>query len=121
MSETTVTALRYVVLRHDALPDAHFDLMFETMPGSALATWRATDWPIHHGSVLTRIADHRCAYLEYEGPVSGGRGSVRRVTAGTFLLINNNAGLFAGEFNDTGAPFTLVKDGPESWVCYFST
>jgi hypothetical protein len=26
-----------------------------------------------------RIADHRAIYLDYEGPISGGRGGVRRV------------------------------------------
>jgi hypothetical protein len=32
----------------------------------------------------TRLADHRLAYLDYEGPVSGGRGSVTRVACGEF-------------------------------------
>jgi hypothetical protein len=30
-----------------------------------------------------RIADHRPAYLDYEGPISGGRGTVKRLRAGT--------------------------------------
>ena len=30
------------------------------------------------------LADHRLAYLDYEGPVSGERGTVSRVDAGTF-------------------------------------
>ena len=30
-----------------------------------------------------RIGDHRKAYLDYEGPVSGGRGDVTRVDRGT--------------------------------------
>jgi hypothetical protein len=32
-----------------------------------------------------QLADHRLAYLEYEGPVSGDRGSVRRLDAGTIV------------------------------------
>lgn len=32
-----------------------------------------------------RIADHRPAYLDYEGPVSGERGSVRRLAWGTVV------------------------------------
>lgn len=32
-----------------------------------------------------RIQDHRRLYLGHEGPVSGGRGSVRRVASGTLL------------------------------------
>jgi hypothetical protein len=30
------------------------------------------------------LADHRRAYLDYEGPLSGDRGNVARVAAGTF-------------------------------------
>ena len=33
-----------------------------------------------------RIADHRLAYLEYEGPVSGNRGCVRRLDAGQYRV-----------------------------------
>ena len=33
------------------------------------------------------ISDHRTAYLEYEGPVSGGRGQVRRWDAGEFVFL----------------------------------
>jgi hypothetical protein len=34
------------------------------------------------GFEAERLADHRVAYLEYEGEISGGRGSVRRVAEG---------------------------------------
>jgi hypothetical protein len=33
---------------------------------------------------VERLADHRLAYLDYEGPVSGDRGIVRRLDTGTF-------------------------------------
>ena len=77
-------ALRYVVLRHEGIPQPHFDLMFETAEGSLLATWRCDEWPVTAHSKLQRIAEHRRAYLELEGPLSGNRGSVRRIAAGTF-------------------------------------
>jgi hypothetical protein len=35
----------------------------------------------------TRLADHRLAYLEYEGLVSGSRGQVRRLDGGEFTWI----------------------------------
>ena len=38
--------LRYVILWHDGVAEPHFDLMFETLPGSALATWRSPRWPV---------------------------------------------------------------------------
>ena len=77
------TSLRYVVLHHIAFGNPHYDLMFESAPGSLLMTWRATDWPLAAGDVLTRIGDHRRDYLNYEGPVSNNRGHVRRVQSGT--------------------------------------
>jgi len=36
---------------------------------------------------LQRIAHHRLAYVTYEGPVSGGRGTVRRIDEGGFTAI----------------------------------
>ena len=82
MTTVDALALRYVVLRHDGIPDPHFDLMFETSPGSMLATWRSPQWPVAADSLLTPLPDHRADYLTYEGPVSGGRGTVRRVRQG---------------------------------------
>ena len=61
----------------------HWDLMLEA--GKSLKTW-AIDEPITAGIELParQLADHRLAYLTYEGPVSGQRGSVRRIAEGTF-------------------------------------
>lgn len=75
--------LRYVILRHDDVAEPHFDLMFETLPGSLLATWRSDAWPIESRVGVTRLRDHRRLYLTYEGDLSGKRGSVQRVAEGT--------------------------------------
>jgi len=40
----------------------------------------------------TALPDHRKEYLEYEGPVSGNRGSVKRVDQGKFELIEESEG-----------------------------
>lgn len=56
--------------------------MIESGLDSPLMTWRAIDWPIVAGDILTRIADHRRDYLDYQGPVSGNRGHVQRVATG---------------------------------------
>ncbi len=82
----TPPALRYVVLRHENIPDPHFDLMFETMPGSPLVAWRSPDWPIQTETSLIKLADHRREYLDYEGPIGGERGEVHRVTTGFYRL-----------------------------------
>jgi hypothetical protein len=37
-----------------------------------------------------RLPDHRAFYLDYEGPVSGGRGEVLRVWAGYYEVIHRD-------------------------------
>ncbi len=73
---------RYVIQEHHH-QGVHWDLMLES--GGRLLTWRlehplSPDRPIRAES----LPDHRLAYLEYEGPVSGGRGTVRRWDWGQF-------------------------------------
>jgi hypothetical protein len=88
--------MRYVVLHHTGYGPDHFDLMFEPPAGDAsggnaetLETFRAASWPIPSESLtLERLGRHRRAYLEYEGPVSRGRGSVRRVASGRYRIVN---------------------------------
>lgn len=74
--------LRYVILHHEGIAEPHFDLMIETAPGGALFTWRVPCWPIDAGTQLIQLGEHRRDYLEYEGPVSGNRGRVKRIAAG---------------------------------------
>ena len=73
---------RFVLLDHDH-PSPHLDFMLEA--GGVLWTWRL-DVPPRPGEPrpALRIFDHRTHYLDYEGPVSGGRGSVHRRDWGTF-------------------------------------
>ena len=75
-------SLRFVILRHSDIAEPHFDLMFETLPGSMLATWRSQHWPIESPTPLTRLRDHRRLYLDYEGDLTDQRGSVSRVAEG---------------------------------------
>jgi hypothetical protein len=72
---------RFVLLEHDH-PYPHFDLMLEA--GPVLWTWRLAALPSENPVEATRVADHRLVYLTYEGPISGGRGSVRRQEEGEF-------------------------------------
>ncbi len=78
--------LHYAILRHEGIEHPHFDLMFETTPGSKLATWRSDAWPINGVAPVDHLPDHRAEYLTYEGPVSGDRGNVSRVASGTCLI-----------------------------------
>ncbi len=73
---------RYVILEHD-FPSRHWDFMLES--GDVLKTWRLAAPPQPGSAVAAEPSfDHRRAYLDYEGPVSGGRGTVTRWDAGTF-------------------------------------
>ena len=78
--------LRYVILRHDDVADPHFDLMFETAAESLLAAWRLPVWPLQQAVRIPRLGDHRRVYLDYQGPLTDQRGSVRRITEGTCRL-----------------------------------
>jgi len=62
----------------------HWDLLVEVPGQEKLATWRLLKNPIEAADPVPaeRIADHRRIYLEYEGPLSGGRGRVRRLDRG---------------------------------------
>jgi hypothetical protein len=74
---------RFVILEHDH-PHRHWDLMLEA--GDVLHTWRLTAPPCpSRVAAAERSFDHRRLYLDYEGPISGGRGRVVRHDAGTFL------------------------------------
>ena len=104
---------RFAILEHD-FPHLHWDLLLEA--GSACRTWRlsAPPWqraprlPEHspQSSASLRpppprkteepgigaihadaLPDHRLMYLDYEGPVSGNRGTVTRRDGGTFTWI----------------------------------
>ena len=53
--------------------------------GPALRSWRLLGDPRTGEPVPAAAnADHRVAYLDTQGPVSGERGSVRRVDAGSY-------------------------------------
>ncbi len=99
-----VMAPRFVVLLHESPRGVHWDLMLET--GDRLATWDVT--PVCEPDALNRLEsfrcravrlpDHRVAYLDYEGPVSGNRGNVRQLDAGSFETLGPNHYRLSGRF-----------------------
>lgn len=65
---------------------SHFDLMLER--DGILRTWACDALPQHDLPTYSDpLPDHRLAYLTYEGEVSGDRGSVTRVAAGEYELL----------------------------------
>ena len=82
---------RFVVLTHDH-PFLHWDLMLEQ--GDSLRTWRLSQPLDSAGPIAAEpLPDHRLAYLDYEGRVSGDRGTVERWDAGRYELIESTADL----------------------------
>ncbi len=78
---------RFVILEHDH-PTFHWDFMLEA--GDVLRTWRLSEAPQTKESCLIaaeRIGDHRLTFLDYEGPVSQGRGFVTRWDHGAFRWV----------------------------------
>lgn len=80
------------VILHHVLPHGeHYDWLFAHPGGGRSlvsfrvnrAPWR---WSDGGALILTPLADHRWAYLRYEGAVSRGRGVVRRVDSGRCVV-----------------------------------
>lgn len=86
--------MRFAILCHDH-PFPHWDLLIEA--GAACRTWRLLDNPAGPGPWRAEpLADHRLLYLDYEGPVSGDRGSVTQWDSGTWVWLTATAGLTRG-------------------------
>jgi len=75
---------RYAILSHDH-PFPHWDFLLESESGGPLRAWRLLTKPAPGvASSAEPLPDHRPVYLEYEGPVSGDRGTVTRWDGGEF-------------------------------------
>lgn len=114
---------RFVILRHDLPPNAarpsHWDLMFED--AGALKTWALEQLPTPGLAVPAQpLPDHRLAYLDYEGTVSGNRGTVTRWDSGTVRWITRTQDQWRGRW--AGAKligqFQLSRSTaiPEHWT-----
>ena len=67
--------------------DVHYDLMLESDEG--LLTWAMGRSPQAGKSCgAIKLSLHRKLYLTHEGPVSDGRGNVKRVLAGEYEFIS---------------------------------
>lgn len=82
---------RFVILEHDH-PFLHWDLLLEEE--CSARTWRLLRKPCLGESIAAEpLPDHRLMYLDYEGVVSGDRGSVKRITAGTYEVMSDQTGV----------------------------
>ena len=55
-----------------------------------LRTWACEQLPTANNESVAaeQLEDHRLAYLDYEGPVSGNRGNVMRIDAGEYEVLS---------------------------------
>lgn len=86
---------RFVLLAHD-WPTPHLDLLLER--DGVLKAWRLpADFDPRTSATAEAVADHRVHYLDYEGPVSDGRGDVARRDAGglTWELVEDGRAVVA--------------------------
>ena len=84
---------QFVVLFHkmpnDSHRNDHWDLMLKH--DHVLWTWALDELPsqqVHCTGV--RLPDHDLKYLQYEGPVSGDRGQVKRVISGQYHWLSTD-------------------------------
>ena len=90
---------RYVILTHD-YPFPHWDLLLEW--GDHCRTWRLPSEPRPGEPIEAEpLPDHRLHYLDYEGPVSGGRGTVARWDAGTYSTLPSDDSDLSVELSGT--------------------
>jgi len=111
----------FVILHHTGYGEAHYDLMVQN--GDVLATWQApvdpTSLAVGQSVALEKLPDHRLAYLTYEGPIRGGRGSVRRIEGGQADVIERTDSRWhvrlAGE--QGSVEMELKAAGEGQWRC----
>ena len=86
---------RFALLQHEmpsgSAKPSHVDLLLEddlAEDDHCLLTWSIPVWPVAEQPVAAeRLPAHRRSYLDYEGPVSQGRGRVTRSDGGEYQTL----------------------------------
>jgi hypothetical protein len=85
MQDQSNAMLRFVILHHQSPMGEHWDVMLET--DSALTTWSIPPQSATGLSFVcsaTQLPEHRKHYLNYEGEITGNRGTVTQIDAGVY-------------------------------------
>ena len=118
---------RFVVLLHKTPVGyprkTHYDVMLEH--GGVLQTWAIEQLPAEGETIpAEKLPDHRLAYLEYEGEISGDRGTVSRTDAGQYEIVHETDAALVVRLSGEKLQGTLrlVRDGPDAhrWRVSFS-
>jgi hypothetical protein len=91
----------FVLLEHTAPDSVHWDFIIEAPGRELLPTWRLLQNPLTTpGDIPAEpIADHPPHFLEYEGPLREGRGSVRRLDRGAATVLKFDSRNLRAELN----------------------
>jgi hypothetical protein len=112
------------VLLHHEFPAgharaSHVDLMLEVE--GMLRTWALAELPVDGREIVAQeLADHRLAYLDYEGEVSNDRGRVTRSDRGSYQA-SFDSDAISGELDGEhfrGA-FEIVRQTEKAWLFAF--
>ncbi len=109
---------RFAVLEHDH-PALHWDFLLEDE--GVLLTWRLASPPkAGAAAAAEKSCDHRLLYLDYEGPISGGRGSVTRWDGGLFDWEARDADRFVVRLAGSRlcGVFRLERGDGGAWTLY---
>jgi len=120
---------RCVILEHVTRDGRHYDWLFEHpggVPGHA-ALWAgrlalpSRAWHGPRRLLLTRLPDHRRRYLGYQGPLTRGRGVVRRLDAGRAWPIRwaETRAMLRLELGEWAGLATLTALTADTWAVTF--
>jgi hypothetical protein len=118
---------RFTISFHDCPDDqprpSHWDLFLEEE--GQLRTWAIAQEPMPNVELLAeQLSEHRLAYLEYEGPVSGNRGTVTRWDYGEYERIEATNDRLVLEMSGTrcAGRLQLTRDAerPQRWRVIWS-
>lgn len=113
----------FVLLEHVGAGRTHWDFLLEAPGCELLPTWRLLSDPLTCRGAISaeRIADHRPAFLDYEGPLSGDRGRVRRVDRGAAEILRlDDDGLRAALGGELLRGVIEILAGADGWSCRFT-
>lgn len=115
--------MRYVILHHVIVEDAHWDFLYERPGEPELQGWALARYPLTVGwSEVRELKPHRLQYLDYQGPVYSAGGSVRRIDQGRVSLLTDRSEekvlLLAGG-SHPGILEAEKRNG--QWYCQFSS
>jgi len=109
----------FVLLEHDAPDGVHWDFIIEVPGCEHLPTWRLLNNPLAAPgeNPAERIADHPPHFLEYEGALRAGLGSVRRLDRGEAEITEFAAGVLRAKlFGESlrGGVEILIPDASQT-------